>query len=345
MSHQYQAVLWNRQKRLYDTWLLLGIVACLALFSVTTLILIPTVTAETVIIRATGATAFAMLTFILCIGPLARLNPKFLPLLYNRRHFGVSMFLIAATHGVFNLIQFHSLGDVNPITSVLTWYPLASDSPSLPFQLFGFVALMILFAMAATSHDFWLANLTAPVWKALHMSVYVAYLLILIHTTFGALQDQGNGAISIVLLSSATLVTTLHLLSGWKGRGIDMPSPSSDLWVAVGKPEDIENNKAVVVTAAGERIAVFRFGPVIAALSAVCQHQNGPLGEACIIDGLITCPWHGYQYDPLTGASPAPFNERVPTFDVRSNNGIVEVAIQPNSAGTASKTLHWQKEM
>ena len=44
--------------------------------------------------------------------------------------------------------------------------------------------------MAATSHDFWLHNLTAPVWKALHMCVYVAYTLIVLHVMFGVLQGE-----------------------------------------------------------------------------------------------------------------------------------------------------------
>ena len=44
--------------------------------------------------------------------------------------------------------------------------------------------------MAATSHDFWLHNLTAPVWKTLHMGVYVAYALIVLHVIFGVLQGE-----------------------------------------------------------------------------------------------------------------------------------------------------------
>lgn len=39
--------------------------------------------------------------------------------------------------------------------------------------------------MAATSHDFWLKNLTAPVWKRLHMLVYAAYALLLAHLLLG----------------------------------------------------------------------------------------------------------------------------------------------------------------
>src|SRR3546814_4079527 len=47
-------------------------------------------------------------------------------------------------------------------------------------------------------------------------------------------------------------------------------------------------------------------------------------------DGCITCPWHGYQYVPETGASPPPFVEKVPTFNVRVMNGRVLVHPKPN---------------
>ena len=64
---------------------------------------------------------------------------------------------------------------------------------------------MILFLMAATSHDFWLANLSAPVWKALHMLVYVAYALLMLHVTFGVLQGEGSpvyvGAMALGLVT------------------------------------------------------------------------------------------------------------------------------------------------
>jgi nitrite reductase/ring-hydroxylating ferredoxin subunit len=70
-------------------------------------------------------------------------------------------------------------------------------------------------------------------------------------------------------------------------------------------------------------------------VSNVCQHQNGPLGEGRIIDGCITCPWHGYQYRPQDGCAPAPFTEKVPTFNVQIRNGEVWVAGKANPAGTA----------
>ena len=63
-------------------------------------------------IRAFGTCAFLMLTVILCIGPLARLNRRFLPLLYNRRHFGVLTFLVALTHAWLMIQWFIAQGNL-----------------------------------------------------------------------------------------------------------------------------------------------------------------------------------------------------------------------------------------
>ena len=97
---------------------------------------------------------------------------------------------------------------------------------------------------------------------------------------------------------------------------------------------DIPENRARIVCLSGERVAIFKYDGKVSAVSNVCQHQNGPLGEGKILDGCITCPWHGYQYVPETGASPPPFVEKVPTFNVRVTNGRVLVQPKPNPPGT-----------
>jgi len=88
MSHQYQAIAWNRQKRVYDIVLVTGVTLYLTLFIGVSAFLFPYATATTLTIRAAGSAAFLLLHIVLCIGPLCRLDPKFLPLLYNRRHLG-----------------------------------------------------------------------------------------------------------------------------------------------------------------------------------------------------------------------------------------------------------------
>ncbi len=108
MSAGYRAISWNRQKRLYDGVLAAGIAGYLALFVALELAVHPDATIETTLIRALGTAAFLLLHVMLAIGPLCRLDRRFLPLLYNRRHLGVTMFLLGLAHGGFALLQFHA---------------------------------------------------------------------------------------------------------------------------------------------------------------------------------------------------------------------------------------------
>ena len=112
MSVSYQAVGWNRQKKIYDGVLAGGVALYLAIFVGLGATVHPNATAETLLIRALGTAALLLLHVILAIGPLCRLDRRFLPLLYNRRHLGVTMFLLALAHGTFSLVQFHALGNV-----------------------------------------------------------------------------------------------------------------------------------------------------------------------------------------------------------------------------------------
>src|SRR5262245_41297225 len=338
MSNFYQAVNWNRQKRIYDTAIAVGVLLYLGLFTATTFALDPNATAETTLIRALGTGALLLLHLILCIGPLCRLNPRFLPLLYNRRHLGVTMFVLALAHATFATIQFHALGDVNPLVSILIGSADARRVSQFPFELAGVAALLILFLMAATSHDFWLANLTAPVWKTLHMLVYVAYALLIVHVGFGALQSETDPLLAILLALGVVLVLGLHIAAALKEVPSDRARDGdTDGFVDACAVSEIPEKRARIVCLSGERVAVFKCDGKISAVSNVCQHQNGPLGEGKILDGCITCPWHGYQYLPETGASPPPFVEKVPTFNVRVKNGRVFVHPKPNPAGTRAE--------
>ncbi len=336
MSTTYRPVAWNPQKRRID----LVAISVIAAFLVTALglqaWLRPELTIETLLIRALGAGAFTLLHVILCIGPLSRLDPRFLPLLYNRRHLGVMMFTLALSHGVFSIVQFHSGGALNPLVSVLVSNPNYTTVSQFPFQPLGLAALVILFMMAATSHDFWLHNLTAPVWKTLHMFVYVAYTFIVLHVIFGVLQGEASRPLGGVLCGGVLMVFGLHVLAARHEAPRDRENRNVrvDGFVDVCGVHEIPEKRAVTTCLSGERVAVFRYDGRISAISNVCQHQNGPLGEGRIVNGCVVCPWHGYEYSPETGASPAPFTEKVPTFDVRVVGGRVLVHPQPHAPVT-----------
>jgi nitrite reductase/ring-hydroxylating ferredoxin subunit/DMSO/TMAO reductase YedYZ heme-binding membrane subunit len=334
MSQSYRAVGWNRQKRRYDAAIAGGLSAYLVLFVGGGAVADPQATIETLLIRGCGTAALFLLHVVLCIGPLCRLDRRFLPLLYNRRHLGVTTFLLASVHGVFALVQFHELGDVNPLASVLVTSRSYGSLTDFPFQQLGLAALVILSAMAATSHDLWLRALSAPVWKALHMSVYLAYALVVAHVSLGALQAERSPLLAAVLLTGVALVSGLHLIAARHERAGDVEQPAPDVFVNVCGVDEIPDGRAKTVCLSGERVAVFKYDGRISAVSNVCRHQNGPLGDGKVVGGCIVCPWHGYEYAPADGRAPAPFTEKLPTFDVKVVRGRVFVDPTPHPPGT-----------
>jgi sulfoxide reductase heme-binding subunit YedZ len=336
MSASYKSVLWNRQKKHYDGIIFAFCTIYLAIFISLNLVFNSQVTFETLLIRSTSTLAVLLLHIILSIGPLTRINKKFLPLLYNRRHLGVTMFSIAAIHGVFSIMQFHTLGNVNPIISLFTSNTRFGSVSAFPFQALGFFALLIFFLMAITSHDFWLHNLSPKVWKTLHMFVYVAYFLIVMHVMLGVIQYETNPVFVIILAIGSGTLITLHLIAG--SREVSKDHIKFNLkkegFVMVCHVDDIAEERAKMFCIDKERIAVYKTNGKLFAVNNVCKHQNGPLGEGKVIDGCITCPWHGYQYLPHNGQSPPPFKEKISTYDVKIEGTTVWINPQAHAEGT-----------
>ena len=318
MGLEYQLVLWNKHKKTYDKIIVFSMLLYIILFALITLIYNSETSIETLVIRAFGSLAIIMLHIILAIGPLCRLNTKFLPILYNRRHLGVSMFLAAMIHGGFSIFQFHALGNVNPIYSIFTSNMDYGSLTNFPFQVLGFFALLILFVMASTSHDFFLANLSAKTWKRLHMMVYAAYVLIIAHVFLGAFQQETSPFTIGILILGFIIISSLHIISAFKESKTDnVKAEEKESWLKVCEIDEIEEARAKIFTVKNERVAVFKYEGKLSAIHNVCKHQGGPLGEGKIIDGCITCPWHGYQYLPHNGQSPPPFTEKVATYELK----------------------------
>ena len=338
MGLDYQLVLWNKHKKTYDKIILASMLLYIILFAAVTLIFNSETSIETLVIRAFGSLAMIMLHIILVIGPLARLNMSFLPILYNRRHLGVSMFIAALIHGGFSMFQFHALGDVNPIYSIFTSNMDYGSLTNFPFQVLGFLALLILFVMASTSHDFFLGNLSAKVWKRLHMMVYFAYALIIAHVFLGAFQQETSPFTIGIMVLGFIVVASLHLITAFKERKIDRTkTEEKDSWLKVCNFSEIEEDRAKIFTVENERVAIFKYNGKLSAIHNVCKHQGGPLGEGKIIDGCITCPWHGYQYLPSNGQSPPPFTEKVATYELKLEGETVYINPKAFEEGTEVK--------
>lgn len=341
MSVRYQTVGWNRNKLVYDAVLIVAIVAYILVF----LRVAPAFQDVTrpldgaiIRMRAFGTCAFVLLTAILCIGPLARLDARFLPLLYNRRHFGVLTCGVAVLHADHVLGWYMAFSPIDPYVALLASNTSYGQVLGFPFETVGIVALLILVVMAVTSHDFWLSFLTPPLWKAIHMGVYGAYGLIVVHVALGYLQTEKTPVFTIVVAFSVASVASLHLAAGLKERRLDRagsPRDATSGLIDAGPVDDIEDDRAkIVALPSGERVAVFRYDGKLSAISNLCAHQNGPLGEGRILDGCVTCPWHGFQYRPEDGCAPAPFTEKVATYNLTLDGTRILLDPVANPPGT-----------
>ncbi len=344
MAATYTPVHWNRHKIFYD----LAIGAGIALY-IGTFIVVSTAAGspsantnpEILIVGALGGCAFFMLHVILAIGPLARLSTKFLPLLYNRRHLGVSFFLVALAHASYATIWYHAHGVLNPLVSLFVSNPRYDAIGAFPFESLGAFALLIFFVLAATSHDFWLKNLSAAVWKSVHMLIYPAYALVVLHVLLGAASGHGGSALYVWTAAAGfAVIAGLHITAGVVQLVRDKARERMIAvgWIDAGSALDIPENCARVVSVpGGEGIAVFRYDGKVSAVSNKCAHQMGPLGEGRVVNGCITCPWHGRQYNPATGRSPPPFVDKVATYSVRMASGHVFVNPVSNAPGTPAE--------
>ncbi len=87
----------------------------------------------------------------------------------------------------------------------------------------------------------------------------------------------------------------------------------------------VDEVSAIVV---GDRaICLVRTPDGYRALDNRCPHQGGPLGEGHIEDGWVICPWHGFEYDPTTGAPPEGYGDFATTYPLEERGGAVFIEL------------------
>jgi len=80
---------------------------------------------------------------------------------------------------------------------------------------------------------------------------------------------------------------------------------------------DLPENSVLEVSIGDDLYALCNVGGTITALTGVCLHQGGPLGQGNVVDGRVVCPWHAWEFDCRTGANTEDPSECVATFPVK----------------------------
>lgn len=92
--------------------------------------------------------------------------------------------------------------------------------------------------------------------------------------------------------------------------------------------DDLPEGRVMTVTAGHKGICLTHFEGNYAALDNRCPHQGGPLGEGSIENGMLRCPWHGWDYHPCTGNSPGGFDDGVDAYEIKEEDGAIFVGLE-----------------
>ena len=101
----------------------------------------------------------------------------------------------------------------------------------------------------------------------------------------------------------------------------------ADRFVTVARVDDVPPGSVRTVKAGEEEIALARVDGEFYATQHACLHLKGPLGEGSVDDHVLTCPWHGWQYDVRTGENEFDRAIRLKTYEVRVEDGDVKVLL------------------
>ncbi|MEO0475815.1 MAG: thiamine pyrophosphate-dependent enzyme [Planctomycetota bacterium] len=92
--------------------------------------------------------------------------------------------------------------------------------------------------------------------------------------------------------------------------------------------DELPEGRVTTVTLGTQSLCMTHHNGQYAALCNACPHQGGPLGEGSIEDGMLRCPWHGWDFDPTTGKPPGGYDDGVPTYAVEEREDGIYVGIE-----------------
>ena len=72
-------------------------------------------------------------------------------------------------------------------------------------------------------------------------------------------------------------------------------------WVRIAAASEVPEGAGGEFVAGDQIVALFHVGGAFYALDGICPHQGGPLGKGQLAGCIVTCPWHGFQFDVTTG--------------------------------------------
>lgn len=108
-------------------------------------------------------------------------------------------------------------------------------------------------------------------------------------------------------------------------------------WIPIATLAECPPGRSIERLAGGRMVAVANVEGVLHALDGLCPHQGGPLGTGRLCGTVLTCPWHGWQFDVTTGRHLSSATVRQPLHEVRAVDGRIEVRLEGGSVAGAER--------
>lgn len=98
-------------------------------------------------------------------------------------------------------------------------------------------------------------------------------------------------------------------------------------FVRVTGTDDVKPGHGIVAEVNGKTLAVFNVDGAFHAIDNTCIHRGGPLGEGDVEGNVVTCPWHGWQFDVTTGTCINNPSGKVEAYQVKVEGADVKVLV------------------
>ncbi|MBI4167559.1 MAG: Rieske (2Fe-2S) protein [Candidatus Aenigmarchaeota archaeon] len=97
--------------------------------------------------------------------------------------------------------------------------------------------------------------------------------------------------------------------------------------IKVASANELRSGESKVVETSAGNLALFNINGNFFATANTCLHKGGPVGEGSLDNSIVTCPWHGWQYDVTTGENLTNPSKSLRTFKTVTENGEVFVEV------------------
>jgi len=102
-------------------------------------------------------------------------------------------------------------------------------------------------------------------------------------------------------------------------------------FIPVAKLSKLPSESATEVMVEGQPYAICHTGGEVRALSGICLHRGGPLGQGQIHEGRVMCPFHMWEFDCRTGEYDYDPSKRVPVYEVKIEGDDVLIQVPENA--------------